>query len=297
MDFSVIIPTYNRPAALARCLASFSQLRYPAERWEIIVVNDGGANSFAGITDRLKNSLPLHLVEAEHKGPAAVRNLGAALAQADYLAFTDDDCVVKSDWLEQFARGWQQYPAWAGLGGQLLNPYPGNPAAEAWQRYLDYMLTYFEDIHGHKLLLTSNNVTYRRTIFNDLGGFDETFPLAAAEDLEFGYRLAGYGYRQHYFPPAQVWHYHHSTYQGYLKQQFRYGRGAYYFHQKQQQVDYPQPIETPKRYKGQYYVELFELLWQIKAPPGVWLLVGLTSPVHSWGRRLEGRRNRSKPRS
>lgn len=226
--FTVIVPTYNRPAALAACLESFAQLDYPAGAWELIVVNDGGEKSFTAVTNQLKTVLPLQLVTVDHKGPAAARNAGAQRAQGEYLAFTDDDCRVTPDWLQAFAAGFAD-GRWHALGGQTLSPFLQNRAERAWQHLTDFLNVFMQDDTGNALLLISNNVAYRRETFANLGGFNETFPLAAAEDMELSYRLLAAGYRQCIWPEVKVWHYHHLSAWGHVRQQFRYGRGGYYF--------------------------------------------------------------------
>lgn len=229
MKFSVIIPTRNRPQALVDCLHSFTTLDYPAGAWELIVVNDGGEQLLA-VSNQLQTRLTLQLVTIAAAGPAAARNAGARLASGDYLAFTDDDCRVSPDWLQQFARGFAQTGLDA-LGGQTLNPQAGRVGASASQFLVDFLYDYMQDQSGNGLLLVSNNVAYRREAFAAVGGFDESFPLAAAEDMEISYRLVQRGYRQAYYPPAKVWHHHRLSAWGHLRQQFRYGRGAYFFEQ------------------------------------------------------------------
>jgi len=88
-----------------------------------------------------------------------------------------------------------------------------------------------QDENGNALLLISNNVVYRHDVFRKMGGFNESFPLAAAEDMELSYRLLASGHRQRILRGAIIWHYHHLTTWGHMKQQFRYGRGGYYFGQ------------------------------------------------------------------
>lgn len=229
-SFSVIIPTFNRPEALAFCVDSFRQLDYPEGRWELIVVNDGGETSFTSLTGDYTKALPLQCVTKAHGGPAAARNAGAQLASGDFLAFTDDDCQVTPAWLQTFAAGFAdgRYQA---LGGHSLTPFRQKPAERAWQHLTDFLNQYMRDDDGNALLLISNNVAYRRRIFEELGGFDENFPLAAAEDMELSCRLLAAGYRQRLVPEAQIWHYHHLTAVGHMKQQFRYGRGGFYFNQ------------------------------------------------------------------
>lgn len=228
MKFSVIIPTRNRPQSLAACLRSFCRLDYPPGHWEIIVVNDGGAESFAALNGELQMSLPLQLVCVEHAGPASARNAGARLAQGEILAFTDDDCRVAHDWLQAYSRGFASgdYDA---LGGRCRTPENSQPAERAWQHLVDFLYDFMRNGNGDALLLMSNNVAYRRDVFELVGGFDESFPLAAAEDMELSYRLIIGGYRQRHYPEAQVWHHQRLTPSGHLSQQFRYGRGGHYF--------------------------------------------------------------------
>lgn len=233
MFFSVIIPTYNRPERLAACLHSLTRLDY--ETWELIVVNDGGEQSFTAVSDYLRQNLPVRLVTVSQRGPAAARNYGAGLAQGTHLAFTDDDCRLPSHWLRRLAAQFQAEPELAAVGGRPLTPeailqQPEAAGSRAWQFLNDFLNQYLVDVQGNALLLLSNNVAYRRDVFTALSGFDETFPLAAAEDMELGYRLLAQGYRQCYVPDITIWHDHQMSGWGHLQQQFRYGRGAHFFY-------------------------------------------------------------------
>jgi len=227
--FSVIIPTFNRPDRLVTCLQSFLDLDYPADVWELIVVNDGGNQSFSAITNDLLNRLPLTLIDIEHGGPAKARNAGVKASEGEFIVFTDDDCRVDKNWLNAFEEGFKKSSS-AALGGKILNPYPESIPAETWSQYMDYLREeVMRDTDNNLLLLISNNLAYRRSVFEKIGGFNETFPFAAAEDSELGYRLVGLGYQQIYIPEARIWHDHKNTCLGYLRQQFRYGQGNYYF--------------------------------------------------------------------
>ena len=282
--FSVVIPTWNRPEALRSCLNSFTELAYPRDRWDLIVVNDGGAESFTAVSDHLKQTLPLKLVTIDHGGPAAARNAGAQLARGEYLAFTDDDCWVFPDWLHQFAQGFTDRQ-WDALGGQAVTPFKQNMGEQAWQHLTDFLYDFMRDEQRNALLLISNNAAYRRAIFNALGGFDETFPLAAAEDMELSYRLLKYRYRQRFFPDAKVWHYHHLTAWGHIRQQFRYGRGGYYFSEAQKK-------QRRSELRGLYAQESFyPALWQSLRRGGISLpvstLVFLAQQAYRLGVRYE----------
>ena len=175
LNFSVIVPTYNRPEALAACLDSFLRLDYPDGAWELIVVNDGGTLSFTAVSDTHKNNLPLILITTSNGGPAAARNAGSRVAKGDYLAFTDDDCRVAPNWLTKLVQGFEQTDCDA-IAGVTLNPQPGNPGMDASQFLVDFLYQFFQDQAGNTLLLVSNNVAYRRQIFESINGFNEDFP-------------------------------------------------------------------------------------------------------------------------
>ncbi|MFQ5419093.1 MAG: glycosyltransferase [Anaerolineae bacterium] len=231
MMFSVIVPTRNRPEALARCLASLSRLDYAAGDWELIVVNDGGESWETAVSPDLLNSLPLQTITISHAGPAAARNAGARLAHGRYLAFTDDDCAVEPDWLARLTDGFTQTGAQA-LGGQRRNPFPEHGAAVGAQHLVDFLYAHMQTADGCPVLLVANNAAYETEVFRQIGGYDETFRLAAAEDWEIGYRLLAAGFRQAYSPAAQVTHFHRQTWRGHWKQQFRYGRGGALLHRR-----------------------------------------------------------------
>ncbi|MCU0222711.1 MAG: glycosyltransferase [Acidobacteria bacterium] len=274
MRFSVVIPTYNRPEPLRRCLEGFTRLDHPS--WELLVVNDGGETSFGAIDGALRARLPLTTIDAPHGGPAAARNAGARAARGEFLAFTDDDCIPEPDWLRQLERGFVQENA-AVLGGAAINPFPDSTAAVTWELYLDFLREYFQDASGNGLMLPSNNLAYRREAFWSLGGFDETFPLAAAEDVDLAYRAVGAGLRQRYFDDARVWHHHRSTPRGYLRQQFRYGRGSFDLRRRAYAVQ-----AVPRR-PGEFYWQLARFLRRRRAPLGVWALVWMTPFAHRAG--------------
>src|SRR5215813_1646861 len=97
--FSIVVPTYRRPAILAGCLDAVARLDYPCDRFEAIVVDDGGG---AVELPRAYADVDMVLLTQAHAGPAAARNTGAARARGDFLAFTDDDCRPDPGWLSPF---------------------------------------------------------------------------------------------------------------------------------------------------------------------------------------------------
>ncbi len=94
-EASVIISTYNRPSHLERCLEHF---RHQSELdFEVVVADDGSGEETAEVIRAAARDypVPLHHAWQEDQGyrVAAVRNHGVRFAMADYLIFTDSDCI------------------------------------------------------------------------------------------------------------------------------------------------------------------------------------------------------------
>lgn len=97
--FSIVIPTYNRPERLAKCLGAIAKLDYPRDRFEVIVVDDGSDTPLDLIVRPFQEQLSLTLIRQPNGGPAKARNTGVANAKGQFLTFTDDDCTPDSNWL------------------------------------------------------------------------------------------------------------------------------------------------------------------------------------------------------
>ncbi len=85
-SFSVIIPTYQRPEQLGTCLSALTELDYPSDRFEIIVVDDGSPVSPEPVVASFRDRLNLTLLTQPNSGPASARNTGAAHAKGEFLA-------------------------------------------------------------------------------------------------------------------------------------------------------------------------------------------------------------------
>jgi GT2 family glycosyltransferase len=282
--FTVVIPTYNRPRQLVACLQAFAHLSSPRDTWHVVVVNDGGQDPQPSLPPELLSSYSLQFLQAQHRGPAAARNLGARQARGEYLAFTDDDCRPEADWLDQFERAFHGGP-WDGLAGRAINAHPTSPGARAQQYLIDFMQAYSRFPNGDVYLACSNNVAYRRSVFEALGGFDESFPWAAAEDRELGHRLLARGFRQTYCGHARVVHNHPMSAMDYARLQFRYGQGDEHFRRALVRLGLPRRIGQRRR--PQFHLALAAALWRDREPAWMWALLAVTQVVHFAGSRSE----------
>lgn len=225
---SVVVPTFARPDALAACLEALADLDYPKDRYEAIVVVDGGAPPTEAIA-RAQERLAVTMIEQENAGPAAARNRGATHARGDLLAFTDDDCLPDRGWLRAFADQGLEGDVLA--GGRIVNGAPENLYAEASQLVLDFVFDYYCADPEQARFLISCNMCVPAERFREVGGFDERFRIS--EDRELSDRWRFERGRVVYVPEAVVHHVRPMTFRGFVRQHFAYGRGAYsYQHER-----------------------------------------------------------------
>jgi glycosyltransferase involved in cell wall biosynthesis len=229
-QFSIVIPTYNRPDRLRTCLESIAKIEYPKANFETIVVDDGSKMPLDPIVVPFKTLLNLKLLRQENAGPASARNQGAAIATGKFIVFTDDDCLPTTNWLSILAAEFQSHPQ-ALIGGKTLNALPENVYSTASQLLIDYLYEYYNNGEATANFFASNNFALPVEKFRSIAGFDTTFPLAAGEDREFCDRWLDRGGMLVYAPQAQVYHAHQLTLKTFWRQHFNYGRGAFYFHQ------------------------------------------------------------------
>jgi glycosyltransferase involved in cell wall biosynthesis len=230
MDFSLIIPTFNRPDQLKGCLQALANLDYAPDRFEIIVVDDGGRFDLTQLETPATLRQQLRWIRQPNRGPAAARNRGARDARGRWLAFTDDDCRPDRQWLAALAA------ALAGdedllVGGRTRNRLRENPFSEASQLIVDAAYAYFNGDGTQGRFLASNNMAVWHEAFVGIGGFDETF-RPASEDREFCDRWLGLGRRILWIDGADVEHHHAQTLSGFFRLHRSYGRGAFLFHRR-----------------------------------------------------------------
>jgi len=228
--FSIIIPTYNRLERLANCFESLSHLDYPREQFEVIVIDDGSDMPLQPAVAPFLDQLNVTLLKQLHAGPARARNTGAERAKGEYLAFTDDDCLLAPNWLKNLAARLATLPDHA-IGGRTLNGLPDNLYSMASQLLIHYLYTYYNSDPHQARFFTSNNLALPADYFHKIGGFNTTFFRAAAEDREFCERWLQHGYRLIYAPEVLVYHAHDLLFRPFWRQHFNYGRGAFRYHQ------------------------------------------------------------------
>jgi glycosyltransferase involved in cell wall biosynthesis len=179
---SVIIPTVGREL-LARQLSALGAQNYGGW-WEVILADNRPRGAPLAVT--ASDGIPsLRVVVANGKpGPSHARNAGAAAARGDLLLFCDDDDEVAPGWITAMVA------ALSGAGfvvGRLDDRSLNTAVTGSWvpsgaaDRHMGNL--------GFLPIAPSCNMGIKRVLFEQIGGFDESFPAAAGEDVDLSWRV------------------------------------------------------------------------------------------------------------
>ena len=248
--FSIIIPTFNRRERLLHCIQAISGLEFPVDKFEVIIVNDGGEIHKDEIFSFASNRLSISFIDQDHLGPATSRNRGASHAKGKYLVFTDDDCKPESKWLswleERFVLIGESV-----ICGCVINGLPGNIYSTASQLLTSFLSQYHNHDPEKARFFTSNNFAIPADLFQKIGGFDELFREAGGEDRELCDRLEYEGVKIVYDPEVKIYHEHILTFGSFLHQHYRYGFSALQFRKSRVgRVNRDVKIESHDFYSG-----------------------------------------------
>jgi len=213
--FSVIIPTFNGAARINSCLhALIGQVA--AQQGEILVVNDGSSDN----TSEVVGSYPgIKLITQANAGPAAARNRGALEARGAIILFTDDDCVPTPDWVAAMLASFRD-PQVVGAKGTYRTNQKELVARFVQIEYQDrYRLMKGLDSID---FIDTYSAAFRRDRFLEMSGYDTSFPVACAEDVELSYRMSARGWKMKFAPDAIVYHTHPATLSSYLRKKYKF---------------------------------------------------------------------------
>jgi glycosyltransferase involved in cell wall biosynthesis len=195
LSISVIIPNLHSPL-IGDVIAAIAGQTGRRLIGEILVV---GQDRYGLV------KLPARHIETPRPVSAArARNLGAAAAQGDYLVFIDSDCIAAPELIDHFVP-WLQAGSAVVCGGVTIE------TGEYWSMcddllvFADYLDT---SPAGERTYVPSLNLCIQRSLFRDVGGFDERFSGAAGEDIDLSLRLRTAGITLAFEPRARVTHRH-----------------------------------------------------------------------------------------
>jgi glycosyltransferase involved in cell wall biosynthesis len=214
---SIVVPTKNNAKTIYRCLKSLKGLKYP--KYEIIVV-DGcsgdGTNNIA-----LEQGCKVY---SEMIGTrAGALKIGFKHAAGEIVVFTDADCTVEPDWLNELVKHYDGESV-AGVGG--VN---NIVLTDVYSRFLSSIK--FSGVRwafrNPTVIYVNHNVgcnsSYRKKCLSEIGGFDKS--LITAEDVDLDYRLRQRGYKLVFTPHAKIKHYKHFSLKKFIRWLYRFGFG------------------------------------------------------------------------
>ena len=218
MKVSVVVPTYDRPEAITRCVQALQA--QDANDLEIVVVDDGSPEPVATFP---AGPHELRLLRQENAGPAMARNKGVEAAQGELICLTDDDCRPEPGWARAYAKAASRAPGL--IAGRTINAVTDSIFSAASQDMADYLTR----VGPGAEFAPSNNLAIRREHYQAIGGFPTNFERAAGEDRAFCYAATQrFGPMQHV--EAVVHHDHALDLRGFWRQHRNYGHGAYTWH-------------------------------------------------------------------
>ena len=256
-SISIIIPTRNEEALLGQCLESLKQLNYPKTQLEIII-SDGLSTDN---TVKIAKSYGVKIVSNEAQTVAPGRNIGFRHSRGDFVAFSDADCLMDKNWLNNALKYFRDDKSVAGVGGPNLSPGNESPFGKAVR-----FLFLFGSFSSGSIYVTNLkkaksvknipgcNAIYKREALGKVMPTDET--LLTGDDVEMNYRLIERGYKILYAPDVIVWHYRRDNPKKLWKQIYRYAIGR---------------LQLAKRHKDA--INLIHILFGLAIPIFIFLMI------------------------
>jgi len=219
LSCAVVVASFRPGALIDRCLhALLAQQGIPS--YEVIVVD----SSTDGTAEHLRQQFPtVTVIALDHQTHQSVaRNIGIAHAQAAYVAITDQDCLVPSDWLARLLAHHQR-GNYAIVGGAIDNGTPESAVGTA-----SYLIEFNEFMPtGQTRVVTMIphcNVCLRREVLTTVGPFVAVPP--GAEDQVYNFLLCQRGERLLFDPTIVVTHLNRTDFSSFLRHQQLLGVGS-----------------------------------------------------------------------
>ncbi len=224
--FSIIIPTYNTTVVLRECIKALCNQTADKNKFEVIIVNDGGKSEVSGDIRSAEGQIDLRYYYQDHKGPAAARNLGIEKANGEIILLLDDDSLPVNIWMEATIKAWERYPDYDGIGGYVLKDPSDSICCQVNADFFNWYLNQYTSHDGCSFLVTCN-AGYRKSILDKIGRFDDSFKRASGEDRDLNIKILKAGGKLRLDENILVYHDKDLTLRSFARKNFNYGKAAY----------------------------------------------------------------------
>ncbi len=221
MNFSIIIPVYNRPQELEELLTSLSLTTFQ-KPFEVVIVEDGSSVKADEIIEKFRTHLNLKYFYKSNTGPGDSRNFGMDQATGDYFLLFDSDCIIPAEYLNQVHQFLEKNP---------VDFFGGADTADGsfsdFQKAVNFSMTSFittGGIRGKDLKdfqPRSFNMGLSKEAFKKSGGFGEIHP---GEDPDLTLRLWQMGFKSSFIPTAVVIHKRRISWEAFFNQTNKFGK-------------------------------------------------------------------------
>lgn len=205
LDYSFVIPVYNRPQETQELLESFLAVAFPRS-YEILIVEDGSTETSEAVVQSFSDRLNISYYFKENTGPGDSRNYGMRKAKGNYFIILDSDCLIPSNYLNEVDQ-FLQITYFDCYGGADT----AHESFSSLQKAINYVMTSFWTTGGirgseksvSKFEPRSFNMGISKEAFEATGGFAKIHP---GEDPDLSQRILKAGFKSSFIPNAAVFH-------------------------------------------------------------------------------------------
>ena len=222
LQFSIIIPVYNRPNEIDELLESLTYQTY-SEDFEVIIVEDGSTITSEKCIKKYEQQINITYYFKENSGPGLSRNFGMQKALGNYFIILDSDCLLPKHYLTEVA---------STLSHNFTDAYGGpdasHPSFTTIQKAINYAMTSLLTTGGirgkkntrNKFQLRSFNMGISNKAFKTTKGFSNQ---RFGEDIDFTFRLWKHHLKTQLIVNAFVYHKRRVDFKNFFKQTFNFG--------------------------------------------------------------------------
>lgn len=223
LQYSFIIPVFNRPSEIKELLHSMKGLHWE-KNFEIVIVEDGSSQNCKEVIAGFENYLNINYYQKPNTGPGDSRNFGMKKAKGNYFLILDSDVILPPDYLQEVDRY---------LSAEFYHCFGGPDAADEsfsdLQKAINYSMTSFYTtggIRGSKKAVgkfqpRSFNMGLSKKAFESSGGFGSIHP---GEDPDLSLRLEDLGFQTTFIPGAVVFHKRRIDWDKFYNQVHKFGK-------------------------------------------------------------------------
>lgn len=231
LNFSIIIPVFNRPNEVDELLESLTNQDFQ-EDFEVLIIEDGSSEKCDIIVKKYQVKLPIRYFFKENSGAGNSRNFGMQQALGNYFIILDSDVILPKSYISEVKKG---------LEKQFTDAFGGPDAAHKsfsiLQKSINYSMTAVlttGGIRGKKNAVgtfqpRSFNMGISKNAFEKTNGFSE---MKIAEDIDLTFRLWKFGFKTQLIETAFVYHKRRSSLQQFFNQTYQFGKARPFLNQK-----------------------------------------------------------------